>query len=134
MIGRFLLVVAIVLGVSGCAQVQKAFDIYSVATTTIANPVTPERLHAFEASLELVFLGLNTYRRNCLAGNIPQSCHQVIAKLRTYTRRVPGYLDRLRRFVRNNDQVNAAIVYQEISSLVSEIRQEAYINNVELVR
>lgn len=109
----------------GCAQLQKAQQVFSLATASVANPVTKDRLNELEAGVTLVFVGLGTYKKLCVNGTADVNCKQNIADLQVYTRQVPDFLTKLRGFVKDNDQINATLVFNDITALISELRTEA---------
>src|SRR6266404_4380487 len=75
-------------------------------TTSIANPITKDRLNQLEQAAVLVFTGLNAWKQSCINGVIPATCKAQIAVVQTYTRQIPPYLAQLRLFVKNNEQVH----------------------------
>ena len=97
----------------------------SIGTASIANPVTPTRLNQIESSATLVFAGLNAWRTSCVQGLIPSICKAQIGAVQVYSRQIPPYLTQLRAFVRNNDQVNAITVFNELTSLITTVKSQA---------
>lgn len=129
---KIVLALVLCFGLTGCAQLG---DIVSRSTTaSIANPVTREMLYDAENAAVIVFAGLRAYKKTCVEGAIPPSCRDVIRKIQVYTRRVPPLLDSTRRFVRNNDQVNAIIAYNAIREAMSNVAAIAQQNNVSIAR
>lgn len=124
------LVVALALG--GCAQLKQIEQAEKLATTTIANPVTPERLYEAESGATVVAAGLVAYRRTCLAKPriIPKSCRTVIEAIQPYTKQVEVNLPTLRQFVKDNDQVNAVAVYNLVMGAVGNAKSIMQQNNV----
>lgn len=96
-----------------------------IATASIANPVTPTKLNKLERGLNVLAVGLNSWKKDCVDGVIPASCHAQIAAVQVYTLQVKPALIRLRAFVKNNDQVNAVMLFNDISSLIAEIKAGA---------
>lgn len=115
---------AITLMLGGCAGTRLG-DVLSIATASITNPVTKERLNQIEATVQIVFVGLNTWKRSCVAGLLNENCKQQILTVQIYTRQIPPYLKDLRRFVKDNDQVNAIVVYNQLTDIISRVRSEA---------
>ena len=99
-------------------------------TTSIANPITKDRLNQLEQAAVLVFTGLNAWKQSCINGVIPATCKAQIAVVQTYTRQIPPYLAQLRLFVKNNDQVNAAVLFDNIISLIRTAQSQAAANGV----
>jgi hypothetical protein len=127
---KLLLVLVLSLSVAGCATLQKGIDTISTVVVGINNPITNNELYALENSMIVAFAGLNAYKRSCVAGAIPSSCRDVVRRLQTYTRRIPPALTTLRRFVRDNDQVNARIAYGTVTQLLADFKGEAARNGV----
>lgn len=114
---------ALCLGVSGCST-------YKALTANYDNPITEQTLYNAEAAGVLIFAGLNAYYRACKAGEISSTCKGVIAKLQVQTKKLPGLLATVRKFVKDNDQVNAKIAYQTLMQVLTDIKATAQANNV----
>ncbi len=99
-------------------------------TVSIANPITKDRLNQLEQAAVLVFTGLNAWKQSCINGVIPAACKAQIAAVQVYTRQIPPYLAQLRLFVKNNDQVNAAVLFDSITSLIRTAQSQAAANGV----
>jgi hypothetical protein len=113
------------LSLSACAQLENAKSIIQLGTATIANPVTKTRLYQAESAATLVVAGLQAWKKSCIRGLINANCKQEIAEVQRYSSQIPPYLTQLRLFIKNNDQVNATIVFNNISSLISTIKVQA---------
>lgn len=113
------------LTVSGCAALQSVLNATSFITTSVTNPVTPERLNAVEQALTVVFAAGNAWKKACRAGAAEANCRANIATAQTYTRKLPGLLTQLRAFVKNNDQVNAIVVYNQITAIIANFKSAA---------
>lgn len=112
----------------GCANMPSLSTIgtgISLATKSVANPVTENELYEIEASVSIVVKALVAYRRACIAGSADKSCRANIAAIQRYTRQLPPYLVQLRTFVRANDQLNAANTYNSLAALLSQAKQTA---------
>ena len=109
---------ACTLGFGGCATIQ-------AITSSTTNPVTPERLYQVENAMIVAVAGLNAYRQSCLKGVADVNCRKNIAAIQVYTRRIPPLLTQARTFVRNNDQVNAIVVYNQIMTLIANFKSTA---------
>lgn len=112
---RLLVVALLTFGLVGCSTLQ-------VLTSSTSNPITRDRLDQIEAVVQVGFAGLNTYRRSCLGGFADVHCRANIRAIQVYTRQVPPLLAQLRAFVRNNDQVNALVVYQQLTQLLDKTK------------
>lgn len=122
---RFVLVLALALGLAGCAGVQQAFQAGQLLTASYTNPVTKEQLYQVENAAIVVFAGLNAYRQSCLAGAVEVRCRENIRKVQAYTRQIPPLLSRLRTFVKQNDQINAVVIYNQIVGLIGDVKKVA---------
>ncbi len=101
-------------------------------TASVVNPVTRERLDQLEQVAVLVFTGLNAWKQACISGTLPVTCKQQIASVQVYTRQIPPYLAQLRIFVKTNDQVNAIVLFNNITSLISNIRTQAAASGINI--
>jgi len=114
----------------GCQFFGKLPTLVELGTASVANPVTNERLRKVEAGAVLVFAGLNAWRDACEAGTLNAGCVEQIRMVQVYTRQIPPYLARLRGFVKRNDQVNAAVVFNEVVDLIGIVKGKAAENGV----
>lgn len=126
----FALLGILVLPQAGCQFFKNIETFVELGTATVSNPVTRERLQKIEAGAVLVFAGLNAWRDACEAGAINESCKQQIRSVQIYTLQIPPYLKELRKFVRNNDQVNASVVFNQVVELIGIVRGKAAENGV----
>lgn len=133
---KIVIALAMALALAGCATVQQAVDsvgnAISVVTTSVANPVTRERLYEFENGMIVAFAGLNAYKAACVKGAIPSGCRATIRGLQAYTRQLPAQLTIVRGFVKNNDQVNAALAYATLQQMYAEFKASATANGVKV--
>jgi len=116
---KIILAITLSLSLAGCATFKNIETAIQLGTASIANPVTKTRLNQMESAVTLVFAGLNAWKKSCQQGLIPPECRQHIAAVQVYTRQVPPYLAQLRQFVRNDDQVNATVVF---NNLINDFR------------
>lgn len=124
----FALVIAF--GLGGCAQLQQAAEIAALATKSVTNPVTKDDLYKIESGVEIIFIALDSYKRSCARGLVDVNCHDNVAAIQPYTRLVKPLLIQLRGFVKNNDQINATVIYNQITQLVATVRREAAARSV----
>lgn len=122
---KLLLAVVVAFSLGGCASLGNIGTAISIGTSSIVNPVTPTRLYQLENTATVVFAGLNSWKTSCVQGLIPQVCKQQIASVQVYTRQIPPYLTKLRQFVKNNDQVNAIVVWNNVSDIISLVKSQA---------
>lgn len=123
-------VLLLAFGLTGCAQLQTAFNVISSSTASISNPVTPDMLNNVENGAIIAFAGLKAYKQSCVQGAIPPSCRATIQKIQVYTRKLPPLLATLRAFVRSNDQVNAVIAYNTVIQLITDFKAVATANSI----
>lgn len=122
---RIFLILALSLSLGACSTLQNIQTAIQLGTASIANPVTKDRLNQMESAIILVFAGLNAWKQSCQQGLIPADCRNQIAEVQVYTRQIPPYLSQLRTFVKNNDQVNATVVFNNITNLVGTVKSQA---------
>lgn len=120
----------LVLPQAGCQFFKNIETFVDLGTATAANPVTKERSQKIQAGATLVFVGMNAWRDACEAGTINASCVEQIRAVQIYTMQIPPYLTQLRKFVRNNDQVNASVVFNQVVELIGIVRGKAAENGV----
>lgn len=129
---KLLIIPLLCLSLAGCATIQAVETVAQLGTASIANPITKQRLYQVEAAVTVVFAGLNTWKSQCKVGMIPASCKDQIAHVQVYTRQFPLYLTRLRAFVKTNDQVNAAVVFNQIIDTITAVKAQAATNNIKI--
>lgn len=129
---KIALVLALSVGLAGCAQLQAIGTGVSIATASIANPVTTDRLFEIEASVRIAITALQTYKRACVAGAADKMCRANIAAVQPYTRQIGPLLIQLRSFVKNNDQVNAVVVFNQVTTLYTNLKAAASSVGVDL--
>lgn len=132
---KYLAIGLVAVSLSGCASLPSLHTIETLVqlgTASVANPVTKERLYWIESAITVVFVGLNTWKDQCRRGTIPSSCRDQIAHVQIFTRQLPPYLRQLRSFVKNNDQVNAGVVFNQITETISAVKSAAAVNNIKI--
>lgn len=129
---KLLAIGVVALSLGGCASLPSIHAIETaiqLGTATIANPVTKQRLYQMESAVTVVFVGLNTWKDQCRAGTIPVACKDQIAHVQVFTRQIPPYLRQLRAFVKNDDQVNAVLIFNRLTETISAVKAAAAANN-----
>lgn len=118
------IIAVLILGVSlsGCAQLQTLSAGLSLATKTITNPVTKNEEAQIELALNAVIDGLRAYKQACVNGTADKNCMQNVAQIQVYTRQIKPLVVQLRTFVDNNDQINASVVYNQLTALYTNIK------------
>lgn len=129
---KLILATMLALSLAGCATIKNIGTAVQLGTASVANPVTPTRLNEMESALTIVFAGLKAWKSSCQQGLIPANCRQQIAAVQVYTRQIPPYLTQLRAFVKNNDQVNATVVFNNITTLIGTVKSQAAANGVNI--
>lgn len=128
---KLLAVFVVAISLGGCAaQLQDIVEAVKLGTASAANPVTKDRLYQMESAVTLVFAGLNTWKASCVQGLINASCKAQIANVQVYTRQIPPHLAQLRTFVKNNDQINATVLFNQITGIIATVKAQAATNNV----
>lgn len=115
----------LVLSLGACAQLQAIGTGISLATKSIANPVTKTEEAQVELALDTAVQALKAYKQACINGTADKNCRSNIAQIQAYTRQVPSLVVQLRGFVDNNDQVNATVVYNQLTALYTNVKQAA---------
>jgi hypothetical protein len=122
---KFLSVFLVALALGGCAQLSAISQGISLATKTVTNPVTK----ADEAKVELAFGAvvqlLLVYKKACISGAADKNCKDNIRQIQAYTRQAPPLIAQLRSFVDHNDQINASVVYNQLSTLYVNVKTAA---------
>lgn len=116
----------------GCAPLQAVLDIAPKLTASVNNPVTKDMLNNVENGAIVAVAALGAYKKACVELAIPQSCRGTIQSIQVYTRKLEKILPELRAFVKNNDQVNAAIAYNTVTNLIADFKSEAGKANIPL--
>lgn len=126
---RKVAIIAAYLCLSGCAG-NSILQGGSSFTTPINNPVTPTMLYEAENVFTIAVTGALSYKNLCVRKLVPDSCRNVVGVLQSYSRQAKPMLVTLRRFVRDNDQVNAVTVYNSVRQLLANFQQVAAASGV----
>jgi hypothetical protein len=118
------------LALGGCAQLQALGTAVKLGTASVSNPVTPAREAQIEAGFDAALQLLLAYRRACIAGTADVHCRDNIAKIQPYTKQAKVLIGQLRHFADSNDQVNAVVVFNQLSALYSDMKATAAIAGV----
>lgn len=109
------------LGLLGCAQ----FSAVQEAFAPRPNPITQETLTKAENSFILALVALGTYKQLCAEKQIDRSCRARVEYLqKTYTRPAKPILKNLRKFVDDNDQVNALTALNTLTQITNDLKRE----------
>lgn len=132
---RLLILCAVALALAGCAALdstgKSVFQGGASLTAPVQN-VTPQMVSDIEEGAKVVTAGLVAYRRACIRKTIDQSCRDTITSIQTFTRPLctefvdkhctAGVIADLRRFVAQNDQVNAIATLNLARQLIMNIQ------------
>jgi hypothetical protein len=119
---RIILALTLSLSLAGCATLEAVTNGISLATKTIANPVTKTEEAQVELALDSAVQILLTYKRACAQGSADKNCRANVAQIQAYTRQIPPLVSQLRTFVDNNDQINATVVYNQLTAIYANMR------------
>lgn len=122
---KFLAIGLVALSLGGCAQLSAVTQGISLATKTITNPVTKEDEAKIELAMDTALQVLLVYKRACVAGTADVHCKGNIAMLQPYTRAAIPLLGQLRQFVDANNQINASVVYNQLTALYVNLKSAA---------
>lgn len=122
---KIILAIAVTLTLGGCAQLQTLSAGLSLATKSIANPVTKTEEAQVELAIGTAIQALIVYKQACIAGTADKNCKANIAQIQAYTRQVPVLVSQLRNFVDKNDQINASVVYNQLTALYANVKGAA---------
>lgn len=122
---KLLILAAIGLSLAGCAQLQMIGSGISLATKSITNPVTKDDEAKIELAFDTAVQLLLTYKKACAAGTADKNCKANIAAVQPYTRQAKPLVAQLRSFVDTNDQINATVVYNQLTALYANLKTAA---------
>jgi PBP1b-binding outer membrane lipoprotein LpoB len=122
---KFLIIIGLAFSVAGCAQLQAIGNGVSLATASVTNPVTKTKEAQIELAFDTAIEVLKTYKRACVAGSADVNCKANIRAIQVYTRQVGPMINQLRRFVDTNDQINAIVVYNQLTDLYANFKTAA---------
>jgi hypothetical protein len=122
---RLILALTLSFSLAGCATFDAVTQGISLATKSIANPVTKTEEAQIELALDTAVKLLKVYKQACVQGSADVHCRDNIAQIQAYTRQIPPLVAQLRTFVDNNDQINASVVYNQLTALYTNIKASA---------
>jgi hypothetical protein len=122
---KLALAFAVSLSLGGCADLQMLGTGISLATQSIANPITPTREAQIEAAFDAAIEVFRGYKNACVQGTADKNCRANIQAIQAYTRQMPPILTQMRNFVDKNDQVNAIVAYNQFSTLYANLKTAA---------
>ena len=116
-------IIAVSLG--GCASFGNIGTAISLATKSVTNPVTRAEEAQVEAAIDAAIVILKGYKKACIEGQADKNCKANIAAIQLYTRQMPPLIAQLRNFVDKNDQINAIVVYNQLTALYANFKNSA---------
>ena len=122
---KLLFAALLAVSLAGCSTLQNIGTAISTVTKTVTNPVTKDDLYKVESGVRIAFTALQAYKDSCAQGLVDTNCKANVAAIQTYTRQLPPLLTQLRSFVKNNDTVNAEVVYQQVTTLLANLKTAA---------
>lgn len=122
---RIILAITLSFALAGCAQLQTLTAGISLATKSIVNPVTPSDEAKLEVAVGAAIDLLQAYKKACVAGTADKNCRDNIKQIQAYTVQVKPMIAQLRSFVDNNDQINASVVFNQLSALYTNVKKAA---------
>lgn len=122
---RYIAIAVLALTLSGCASLGNLGTAISIGTKSIANPVTRTEEVQIEAAIDAAIIVLKGYKQACIQGNADKPCKANIRAIQLYTRQMPPLIAQFRTFVDTNDQINAIVVYNQLTSLYANFKNSA---------
>lgn len=129
---KIALALVLTVSLAGCAQLQTLGTAFTLATKSVTNPVTKDDLYNIESGVSIAISALQAYKKSCVEGLADKNCRANISAIQVYTRQLPPLLTQLRGFVKNNDQINATVVYNQVVTLVTNFKTAAANAGVQL--
>ena len=121
---KLFLALPVALALGGCASggtlgtfVKNVETVFTVGTASTANPITKTREAQIEIAVDSAFQLLLAYRHACEAHTADTHCVGNIIQIQAYTKPLKPLIAQLRGFVDNNDQVNAVVIFNQLSTL-----------------
>lgn len=122
---RFAAVAVLGLSLAGCATFDAIGTGISLTAKSITNPVSKTEEAQIELAIDAAISALRGYKQACIAGAADKPCKANIAAIQAHTRQMPPLIAQLRSFVDNNDQVNAVVVYNQLTALYANFKTSA---------
>jgi hypothetical protein len=126
---KIIAVLILSVSLSGCAgtmeKLQAVSAGLSLITKSIANPVTKNEEAQIELAGDAVIDALRAYKKACEDGAVDKNCRANVAQIQVYTRQIKPLVAQLRTFVDKNDQLNASVVYNQLTDLYKNVKSVA---------
>lgn len=122
---KVILAITLSLSLAGCATLEGVTSGISLATKTFANPVTKTEEAQVELALDAAVQLLKAYKQACAQGSADVHCRDNVSQIQAYTRQIPPLVAQLRTFVDSNDQINASVIYNQLTALYTNMKASA---------
>lgn len=122
---KIILAVTLAAALGGCAQLSTLTNGISLVTKSTINPVTQSDEAKIEVAVDGAIKLLLAYKQACINGSADKNCKANIAEIQAYTKQIPPLVAQLRGFVDNNNQINAAVVYNQLIALYTNAKNIA---------
>lgn len=122
---KLFLALALTLSIAGCTTLNNIGTGLSLATKSITNPVTRTEEVQIEAAIDAAVVILKGYKQACAQGVADKPCRANIKAIQLYTRQMSPLIAQLRTFVDTNDQINAIVVYNQLTALYANFKATA---------
>lgn len=122
---KYLLIASLAISLGGCASLNNIGTAVSLATKSVANPVTRTEEVQMEAAIDAAIIVLQGYKKACIQGTADKPCKANIKAIQRYTLQMQPLIRQLRAFVDNDDQINAIVVYNQLTALYANFKNSA---------
>lgn len=120
-----LVMLPLALSLGGCLTLQQLEAGISLTTKSIANPVTKSEEAQVELVLDSAVIALKAYKKACVDGTADKNCKANVAQIQAYTTQFHPLVVQLRNFVDTNDQINATVIYNQLTALYTNVKGAA---------
>jgi len=120
-----LLAALVIVALGGCSTLQNVGTGISLVTKSVANPVTKAEEAQIELAIDAAITVLRGYKKACAEGTADKECRGNIAAIQRYTKQMPTLIVQLRTLVDSNQQLNAIVVYNQLTALYANFKTAA---------
>lgn len=122
---KLFLAIPVCLSLGGCITLSELGSGISLVSKSITNPVTPMEEVQLELGIDAAITALKGYKTACAQGTADKPCKANIAAIQQYTTQMPPLIAQLRGFVDTNNQINAVVVYNQLTALYTNFKTSA---------
>lgn len=122
---RIVLTLLLATTLGACSTLGNIGTGISLVTKSVTNPVTRTEEVQMEAAIDAAVIALQGYKTACAQGTADKPCKANIAAIQRYTRQMPPLIAQLRTFVDTNNQINAVVVYNQLTALYANFKNSA---------